>query len=60
MRWNELVAMTSGWAGANSWIGQIFVVVFIALCIDLIQRRLLVRLHKKLSKTDNPWDDSLV
>jgi len=59
MQWNELTNTITSWAGANSWIAQIFIVVFIALCIDLLQRRLLAKLKLKLSTTDNPWDDAL-
>ncbi len=60
MSWQELLTTITRWTGANSWIAQVFIVVFIALCLDFIQRRLLKRLHRKLSATRNPWDDSLV
>ncbi len=48
----------TNWIGSNSWIAQIFIVVFIALCIDLVQRRLLTKVKIKLAQTDNPWDDA--
>ncbi|MFQ5644161.1 MAG: mechanosensitive ion channel family protein [Thiogranum sp.] len=50
----------SEWTGANTWVIQVFVVVFMALLFDFIQRRLLKRLHRKLERTRNPWDDALV
>ena len=44
----------------ESWIIQVFVVVFIALMVDWIQKRVLRNLLKKLERTRNYWDDSLV
>jgi MscS family membrane protein len=60
MQWNKLISTLTDWTGANNWIVQIFIVVFIALCIDLIQRRMLAKLKVKLARTENPWDDALV
>lgn len=45
---------------ADSWIVQVFVVVFLALIFDWIQKRLVNRLYEKLKKTHNYWDDALV
>ena len=39
---------------------QVFVVVFIAMLFDFVQRNLLKRLHRKLESTQNPWDDALL
>ena len=44
----------------DSWIIQVFVIVFISLLIDWIQKRLLRKLHKNLERTKNYWDDSLI
>lgn len=44
----------------ESWIVQVFVVVFLALLIDWIQKRIIRKLHDKLAITRNYWDDSLV
>ena len=41
------------------WIIYIFAIVFIALLVDLIQKRILVRVQKQLEQTSNPWDDAL-
>jgi MscS family membrane protein len=43
----------------NVWIINVFLVVFGALLLDLIQRRVLNRIVKKLEKTATPWDDAL-
>ncbi len=48
------------WFTHNTWIAQVFVVVFAALVVSYIARRLLERLHLRLEKTRNPWDDALV
>jgi len=50
----------SEWTGANTWVIQVFVVIFMALLFDFIQRSLLKRLHRKLETTRNPWDDALI
>jgi len=52
--------LITGWTGANTWVIQVFVVIFVALLFDFIQRSLLKRLHKKLERTSNPWDDALL
>ena len=45
---------------SESWIIQVFVVVFITLMVDWIQKRILRNLLNKLQRTRNYWDDSLV
>ena len=42
------------------WIIYIFAIVFFALLIDLIQKRILLRIQKRLEQTSTPWDDALV
>ena len=44
----------------ESWVMQVFVIVFISSLIDWIQKRLLRKLHKNLGRTKNYWDDSLI
>ncbi len=46
--------------GENRWIVELFVVVFLVLLADFLQRRILNRLAKRLQKTANPWDDALL
>lgn len=44
----------------NSYLIQAFAVVFGALILDFIQRRILKKLHRRLEKTTNKWDDAFV
>ncbi len=43
-----------------SWIGQVFVVVFLALLFAFIVKRFFKRLHRLFKTTDNIWDDALI
>ena len=42
----------------DAWVTQAFIIIFIALFFDFLQKRILTRIHKKLEKTSNLWDDS--
>lgn len=44
----------------QNWVGQVFVVVFLTLMIDFVQRLLLRRLYKRFEMTRNVWDDAIV
>lgn len=44
----------------NAYVLQSFLVIFIVSVADFIQRRVLLRLQKKLEKTKNEWDDAVV
>ncbi len=55
-----LLDTLTGWTGENTWIAEVFLVVFLVLLFNFIQRRLLGRLHDRLKLTRNPWDDALV
>lgn len=44
----------------DTWILQVFIIVFFALFVDFIQRKILRRLNKRLEKTPNLWDDAFV
>jgi len=46
--------------GSNSWVAQVFVVVFITLLISFLQKRILGKLLAKLQETRIYWDDALV
>ncbi len=46
--------------GSESWVSQVFVVVFLTLLFAYLQRRILARLHQRLRKTRTHWDDSIV
>jgi len=42
------------------WVSQVFIIVFVTLVLDFIQRRILKKLAKRLEHTANPWDDALM
>ena len=46
--------------GHESWVIQVFIVVFATLCVDLFQRQFLSKLRGRLETTSNYWDDALV
>jgi MscS family membrane protein len=56
----QFISILSEWTGANTWVVQVFFVVFITMLVDLVKRRVMRRLHQRLSKTNNPWDDDVV
>ena len=57
---NQIITTISDWTGANTWVVQVFIVVFIAMLADLVKRRLMKQLHQRLGKTRNPWDDDVL
>ena len=44
----------------NSYVLQAFLVVLASMILDLIQRRILKKLHAKAEKTKNDWDDAII
>ena len=46
--------------GEDIWITQVFIVVFLALLADFIQRRVVKHVFLRLEKTENPWDDAFL
>ena len=44
----------------ESWIAQVFLVVFITVFFDWIQKRILNKLYARLEKTRTYWDDALI
>ena len=44
----------------HNWVLQVFVVIFLTLLINLIQRRVLNRLHARLEKNAAYWLDFFV
>jgi MscS family membrane protein len=45
---------------SDVWVLQVFVIVFVSLLVDFIQKRLVLKLSKKLKRTNNFWDDALL
>lgn len=46
--------------GDGVWITQVFVVVFLALLADFVQRGVIRHLARRLQKTTSVWDDALL
>ncbi len=44
----------------DTWMIQIFAIVFIALLLDYIQKKILRRITVQLEKTPNLWDDAFI
>ncbi len=44
----------------NFWVVQIFIVIFAALMIDFVQKRIITRVQAKLAQTNNLWDDAML
>jgi len=44
----------------ESWMVQVFVIIFLSLLFDWAQKRIINRLYEKLKKTHTYWDDALV
>lgn len=44
----------------DTWVLQVFAIVFSALLLDLIQKKVFRRLKKQLEKTANLWDDAFI
>jgi len=42
------------------WMLNVFIIVFLALLIDYIQKRILRKVQAKLEKTKTAWDDALI
>jgi len=44
----------------ESWMVQVFVIIFLSLLFDWVQKRVVNRLYDKLRKTRTYWDDALI
>lgn len=60
MDFNQHLNSLLNYFGEESWIVQVFIIVFTALMLDWIQKRVLRRVHARLERTKNYWDDTLV
>ena len=56
----ELVTRFLGAMGIDAWVLQVFVVVFVTLALDFVQRRILRRLRTRLEKTATLWDEAVL
>ncbi len=46
--------------GEIGWIIEVFVIIFVALLIDFIQRRVLGGMYRRAQRTKTLWDDALI
>jgi len=44
----------------DTWILQVFAIIFIALLLDYVQKKVLRKLQNQLEKTPNLWDDAFI
>jgi len=44
----------------ESWVIQVFIIVFAAMLISFFQKKLLKKIDKRLEKTRTYWDDALI
>lgn len=57
----ELWANTVSWTvNEDTWVIYVFLIVFATLTANFSLKRFLNKLHLRLLKTNNPWDDALV
>ncbi len=56
---SEFINQIENWTW-DSWVNQVFAVVFITLVVAYIQRVVFKKILARLQKTKNPWDDALV
>jgi MscS family membrane protein len=56
----DLIAQFEQHHETLTWVIQAFVVVFFALLLDFIQKRVLARIYPRVQATSTLWDDALV
>ncbi len=56
----QILKQLSGFFMTESWIVQVFIVVFCTLVINFMQKRLLSKLYAKLVNTKTHWDDAII
>lgn len=57
---SDLTAWLDVFRGKGTWITQVFLVVAGTLLANFVQRRLRLRLQRRLERTRTPWDDAIV
>lgn len=45
---------------SDDWILKVFAIIFVALLVDFIQKKVLRKVQLQLEKTPNLWDDALI
>ncbi|MDH5392142.1 MAG: mechanosensitive ion channel family protein [Gammaproteobacteria bacterium] len=58
---NELWSNVLSWTVTkDTWVIYVFVIVLVTLTTNFLQKRFLNKLHLRLLKTNNPWDDAFL
>ena len=52
--------LITSYAGEYTWMVNIFLIIFLTLLVDFIQKGLLRLLQKRLEKTSTLWDDAII
>ena len=60
MDFNQFAADTWRYFVNEAWIVQVFILVFVTLLIDWLQKRVIAKLQVRAEKTRLPWDSALV
>lgn len=55
----EYIRPLYAWSTENTWIYQVFIIVFVSLLLSYVAGKLLDRLYARFQKTRNTWDDAL-
>jgi MscS family membrane protein len=56
----DVIDQAVGYFGGSRLALEVFIVVFLTLLASYLAKILLARLHVRLTKTSNPWDDALL
>ncbi len=46
--------------GDGLWVSEAFLIILIAMILNFVQKRMICKIHDRLEKTKNPWDEALV
>ena len=60
MDFKQLSAEAISYFSNESWVIQVFIIVFVTLLISFLQKRLLKKIFAGLEKTRTYWDDAIV
>lgn len=56
----DVVKEFSAQIGVESWMVQVFIVVFLTMLLTFVQKRMLNKLHQRLALTKTGWDDAVI
>jgi MscS family membrane protein len=59
MNATEVMNSALGFFGKETWVIQVFIVVFVTVFLNWLQKRLVLKVIAKLQKTNTYWDDAL-